>query len=67
MSLIASNIPSFAAGLDLWGRTKNTGVASEKSRKCELLSHEQKLGDGVLEFISFSGAIAFGVERVGHF
>ncbi|XP_055388942.1 diacylglycerol kinase A-like [Condylostylus longicornis] len=59
-SLIVSNIPSFAAGLDLWGTTKNIGVKPPP----ESTQHQQKLGDGEVEFIAFSGVVAMGIERV---
>lgn len=66
MSLIATNIPSFASGLDLWGTSRNIGVLAvgEGSIPQTLIEHEQKLGDGILEFVSFKGPLALGIERV---
>lgn len=65
-SLVVSNIPSCASGLDLWGTATSVGVQAKPGSPAlsSLVEHQQKLGDGVLEFLCINSAVAWGLERV---
>lgn len=71
-SLIAINIPSFAAGLDIWKSAQRVGLSAlpDGSGVYPLptsLCRPQRLGDGILEFITFSSAASMGFERMSAF
>lgn len=65
-SLIASNIHSFAAGLDLWTPASNIGIKVNNTTPKVILTDKQQAGDGKLEFLGFTGVTALGLERAFH-
>lgn len=71
-SLIAVNIPSFASGLDIWSRAGRLGLSGPGTDKAldlqELMKAPQLMGDGKIEWVSFSGVTSIGAEQImeGH-
>ncbi|OII76438.1 diacylglycerol kinase catalytic domain-containing family protein [Cryptosporidium andersoni] len=64
-SLIFINIPSFASGNDIWKYCKgNCGIKCKwKSEEIEsMLISKQKMGDGMIECVSFPSAVSIGLE-----
>lgn len=61
-SLVASNIPSFAAGLDIWSFAGKPAVIG--STPPDNILEDQLMGDGQIELVTFPSAAAIGFERV---
>ncbi|KAL7065829.1 diacylglycerol kinase catalytic domain-containing family protein [Cryptosporidium serpentis] len=64
-SLIFVNIPSFASGNDIWKYCKgNCGIKYKwKNEEIEsMLISKQKMGDEIIECVSFPSAAAIGLE-----
>lgn len=69
-NVVASNIPSFAGGMDLWGNSRNkmgltTRTKGGKTRTLKDQFKPQDFGDGVLEFVSFRNQLTMGFEKAG--
>lgn len=62
MSLVAVNIPSFASGMDVWGKADRCGLRGKQLTGP--LSETQIMGDGQIEFVCFSSAASLGAEVV---
>ncbi|SCM08451.1 diacylglycerol kinase, putative [Plasmodium chabaudi chabaudi] len=69
MSLVCVNIPSYSSGNDLWKYTHKLGLKLPKDcddeckKKYDDLKYsEQKVGDGVLEFLTFRTGWDMGLE-----
>eukprot|EP01054_Gregarina_sp_Poly1_P004906 Gregarina_sp_Poly_1__4905@NODE_2601_length_1933_cov_142_215970_g1575_i1_p1_GENE_NODE_2601_length_1933_cov_142_215970_g1575_i1NODE_2601_length_1933_cov_142_215970_g1575_i1_p1_ORF_typecomplete_len197_score28_46DAGK_acc/PF00609_19/2e17_NODE_2601_length_1933_cov_142_215970_g1575_i14841074 len=71
-SLIAVNIPSFASGLNIWTYASRLGIAGPGLEKApdllKLMKAPQIMGDGKIEWVSFSGVTSMGAEQLmeGH-
>lgn len=69
-SLIATNIPSFASGLDVWERARRFGIVAdtknpnEERHQQQVLKAKQVMGDGALEWVVFTGITSLGLENV---
>lgn len=64
-SLIFINIPSFASGNDIWRYCKgNCGIRFNSRRESveHMLFEQQKMGDEIIECVSFPSAVAIGLE-----
>ncbi|KAK9172850.1 Diacylglycerol kinase accessory domain protein [Cryptosporidium meleagridis] len=64
-SLIFINIPSFASGNDIWRYCKGNYGIKFKSRRDSIenmLFEQQKMGDEIIECVSFPSAVAIGLE-----
>lgn len=61
-SIIATNIPSFAAGMDVWKGARQWALTSPVDKL--LMREPEQLGDGILEFTAFKGIFDMGLERV---
>ncbi|KAJ1604923.1 diacylglycerol kinase [Cryptosporidium canis] len=64
-SLIFINIPSFASGNDIWRYCKGNYGIRFKSRHDSaehVIFEQQKMGDEIIECVSFPSAVAIGLE-----
>lgn len=65
INLIALNIPSYMGGVaDMWNRAGHEAPIKSPEGKIKL-TDKQEMGDGILEFLSFTGNLRFGIfERL---
>ncbi|KAL8275456.1 hypothetical protein Esti_000668 [Eimeria stiedai] len=69
-TLVALNIPSFSGGNDIWAPSKKLAMSfpdKEQQQEAQaLLKVPQTMGDGQLEFMTFSSVPSMGIEFMLH-
>ena len=65
-NIVAINIPSFAAGCDLWGSTSKIGLKKFNQTLTEEYTEFKGMdkGDKTLEFVAFSRQMTLGMEKI---
>ncbi|XP_053991496.1 diacylglycerol kinase theta-like [Hylaeus volcanicus] len=61
-SIIITNIPSFASGVNVWDNARHWALTCAPDP--DVMKTKQKIGDGILEMTTFKGLMSLGLERV---
>ena len=68
LNILCMNIPAYMGGVtDMWNHSKQEAPYRDVNNPTKMKSYtlEQNIDDGILEFLSFSGKISFGMlERI---
>jgi diacylglycerol kinase (ATP) len=65
LSLVFQNVPSIAAGCDMWSLATSNTLKGEYVKNANLINLKQDFGDERLEIMTVNGIPSFGMAKIG--